>query len=74
MNDILIMTDSSSDISLETEKEYGIRVLNIPLTINNQGYYERVDFTYDEFYKILNENEEIPCTSHINAPIFCDVF
>ena len=74
MNDILIMTDSSSDISLETEKEYGVKVLNIPLTINNKGYYERVDFTYDEFYKILNENEEIPCTSHITAPIFCDEF
>ncbi len=68
------MTDSSSDISLETEKEYGIRVLNIPLTINNKGYYERVDFTYDDFYKILNENEQIPCTSHITAPIFCDEF
>ena len=75
MNDILIMTDSASDITKEVEKELNVvRVINIPITINGKGYYEREDFTNDEFYKILNECDEIPTTAHITAPVFMEEF
>lgn len=75
MSDILIMTDSASDISIDIEKKLNsVRVLNIPLTVNGKGYYDRIDFTNDEFYKILNECTELPTTAHITAPIFLDEF
>ena len=75
MSDILIMTDSASDISIDMEKKLNsVRVINIPLTVNGKGYYERIDFTNDEFYKILNECTELPTTAHITAPVFLDEF
>ncbi|MEF9983501.1 MAG: DegV family protein [Oscillospiraceae bacterium] len=74
MEKILLMTDSSSDISKEMENELKIRVLNMPVAINGESYFDRESFSNDEFYEILNNNEEIPVTSHITAPVFMDEY
>ena len=63
---IKFITDSASDIPEEYEKDLDIKIMPIPITIGEKGYYERLDFTSDEFYKILSDSEQIPVTSHIN--------
>lgn len=63
---IKFITDSASDIPERYEKELDIEIMPVPITIGEKGYYERRDFTFDEFYDILRKTEKIPTTSHIN--------
>lgn len=63
---IKFITDSASDIPEKYEQELDIEIMPIPITVGNEGYYERKDFTSDEFYEILDKSDKIPSTSHIN--------
>lgn len=74
MNRIKIMTDSASDIPKELEKQYDIRILSFPVTVGDKGYLERVDFTNEEFYKILQNAPKIPVTSQITVFQFEEEF
>lgn len=62
---IKLMTDSACDITKEQEAEYDIKVLSFPVTVGDDSYLERVDFTNDEFYDILISAPKIPVTSQI---------
>lgn len=62
---ILLLTDSASDITDADLQESGIIMLPIPITIDGNGYFERVDFTTAEFYDRLAAAKELPSTSHI---------
>ena len=62
---ILLLTDSASDISDAVLQESGIIMLPIPITIDGKGFFERVDFTTEEFYERLAAAKELPSTSHI---------
>lgn len=64
---IKLMTDSACDIPEELEKEYDIKILCFPVTVGDEGYVERVDFTSEEFYDILLAAPKIPVTSQITA-------
>lgn len=74
MEKILLITDSSSDIPKQFEEELNIKILCMPITINGESFFDRLSFTPNEFFQILNENEEIPVTSHITAPVFAEEF
>ncbi|MCI5801420.1 MAG: DegV family protein [Oscillospiraceae bacterium] len=65
MEKIKLLTDSASDIPQEIADKEGVTVLSIPITIEGKGYYERVDFTNEQFYDILARCQSIPTTSHI---------
>jgi len=71
---IKIITDSASDIPKEAEEEYGIEILPFPVTVGNDGYLERVDFTAEEFYDILLSAPKIPSTSQITSIRFKEAF
>ena len=64
---VRIITDSGCDINPAIEEKYNKLLVIMPfeLTINGKGYTDRKDFTPDEFYKILKENNEIPKHSQI---------
>lgn len=72
MAKIKIMVDSPCDIPKKDEEELDIRVLPVPITIDDKSYLERVDFTTEEFYKILDESERLPVTSQITAPQYLE--
>lgn len=74
MPKIKLITDSASDILKESEQELDIRILSFPITANNKGYRERIDFTPSEFYTLLYESEEIPVTAQITQFEFLEVF
>lgn len=63
---IKFITDSASDIPQHYEEELDIEILPIPITIGEHGYYERRDFNAEKFYDILETEERVPVTSHIN--------
>ena len=64
---ILLMTDSASDIADSDLLDGGIVMLPIPITIDSTGYLERVDFTTTEFYERMAGAKELPVTSHISS-------
>lgn len=67
MNRIKIMTDSASDIPKNLEQELNIKILSFPVTVGDESYLERIDFTNDEFYDILLSTPKIPITSQITS-------
>lgn len=67
MSNIKLITDSACDIPNELAQELNIEVKCIPISIEGKGYYERLDFTNQEFYDILLNTPEIPTTARINA-------
>lgn len=74
MQKIRIMTDSAADLPVETAQRLGIQVLPIPITVDGRSYYERVDLTNEEFYRVLLSCRQIPTTSHINASRYLDEY
>lgn len=65
MKKIKFITDSASDIPNNELDLYDITMLNIPITVDDVGYRERQDFTFEQFYTILETSKTIPKTSHI---------
>ncbi len=48
-----IVTDTINCLPKEVLKEYNIRVVPVPLSIDGQAYRDQVDITTDEFWKIF---------------------
>ena len=65
MQKIKLMTDSASDIPDTDLERLDIDMLKIPIAVDGKAFYER-DFTFDEFYNVLNNAKEIPVTSRIS--------
>ena len=74
MEKILLLTDSASDLTPEEEARTGIRVLNIPVSVEGKEYTDRVDLTADEMYRILHTCRELPTTAHLNMVDFAEAF
>lgn len=71
---IKLITDSAADIPQKEVKKYGIRVMPIPITVDGVTYRESVDFTSEEYYKMLTDAKDIPTTAQITPIEFADAF
>lgn len=61
---IKLFTDSSADISPELAKEYGITIIPLYISFDNEKYYkENTELSPEEFYKMLCSPEAAPKTS-----------
>ena len=74
MSKILFVTDSASDISVEHEKELGIRVLNYKVTLDDKEYISRTDLDNKAFYSLLANSDGIPKTAQITPFQFEDLY
>ncbi|MBQ3023095.1 MAG: DegV family protein [Clostridia bacterium] len=76
MSKIKIITDSGSDISVETAKKLGIRILPISYTFDGETYYrEEIDMTKAEFYeKLSGKDAPIPKTAQVTPIQFIDAY
>lgn len=74
MEKIKFVTDSASDITLDEEKRYGIRVMNYKITLGDKGYVSRIDVSNREFYDLLDRTSELPKTSQIYVHEFVDLY
>ncbi len=76
MSKIKIITDSGSDISLETAEKLGIRILPISFTFDGEKYYrESIDMSKEEFYERLSDKDApIPKTAQVTPIQYIDAY
>ena len=58
-----IAADSNSGISAELARELGVHILPMSIAIYNRIYYEGVDLSHEEFFRLLRETNVVPKTS-----------
>ena len=56
---VIIMTDSNSGILQSEAKEYGIFVVPMPFTINDEEYLEEISISQEKFYEFLAQNADV---------------
>lgn len=71
---IKIVTDSSSNLTLEEARELGVTFLPLTVMFGTEEYRDGVDLTFGEFYKKLTTSREFPHTSQITPETFEEVF
>lgn len=71
---IKLITDSASDIPQNDIKKYGITIMPIPITVDGVTYHESVDFTSEEYYRVLREASSIPTHAQVTMMEFSDAF
>ena len=71
---IKLMTDSVSDISKDRAEALGIHLLYMPITIEEKALREEIDFTKEEFYKMIDEAQEYPSTAQITPFEILDAY
>ena len=69
MNKIAIVTDSNSGITQKQAKEMGIHVIPMPFTIEGKNFFEDINLTQEEFYRILNEDVNIKTSQPAPADV-----
>lgn len=56
MSRVLIMTDSNSGITQAQASELGIKVIPMPVYVNDETYFEEVNITQEGFYNFLEDS------------------
>ncbi len=74
MEKILLMSDSACDIPQDLEKELGLRIINLDISYQGEPLEDRVDFTPENFYQLLNTCKELPTTAGITPIRFMEEF
>lgn len=74
MAKIKIITDSASDITEKVEKELDILVMPFKVAFGDKSYTSRVDFTTEEFYKMLEDYDGMPTHSQITIFEYAEIF
>lgn len=59
MSKIAVVTDSNSGITQKAAKELGVYVIPMPFIINEETFFEDIDFTQEEFYQRLKDGADI---------------
>lgn len=73
MNNYIIFTDSTCDLTTEHAKNLDINVIPLKFIYENNTYVDGSGLSYEDFYKLLREKKNIT-TSQINATTFIDEF
>jgi len=60
---VRIVTDSTSDLTPELAKKWGITIVPLTVFFGDESYLDNVDLDYIGFYKKLQEAKELPQTS-----------
>ena len=71
MDKIRIITDTSSDISVEDAERWDIELLPVLFQIDGKPCYESIDFTNEEFYEMMPEYEKMTAVQ-IPAAVYLD--
>ncbi len=74
MGNIVIVTDSTADLPLETVREFGIEVVPLTVQFPTGTFRDGVDLRGERFYSMLGESAVLPTTSQPPAGEFVKVF
>jgi DegV family protein with EDD domain len=70
----IIMTDSTSDFSLEQANELGIEMLSLKVNFDHDSYEDKRTISSEEFYEKLKQSKNLPTTSLIGVGDFLQAF
>ena len=74
MSKIKIATDSTADIPKELCQELNISVLPLTILSGAEEYRDGIDITPQEFYKILEEADQLPVSSQVSTALYTELF
>ncbi len=74
MNNIVITSDSTSDLSSELRQRYNISILPLGVTLGGKVYKDGVDITPDDIYAHHDKTGELPKTTAANVDEFYNFF
>lgn len=69
-----IIIDSTADYSPEEVEKYDLTMLPLSIQFDQKLYKDRIDLTPEEFYRLLQEHEELPTTSQPAPGAFMEAF
>ncbi|WP_227938129.1 DegV family protein [Alkalihalobacillus deserti] len=71
---IKIVTDSTSDLSIDIVEKYGIEIVPLSISIEGKTYLDGIDITKKEFVKLLTSSDELPKSSQPAAGYFEETY
>ena len=71
---IHIITDSSSDISVQQAEKLGVHIIPLSITFGDKTYKEGVEITPEAFYQRLAISKHLPSTSQPSPESFIPLF
>lgn len=74
MDKIILMTDTTSDITLEMASELGIHLIPINIILEGVSYKDKYELGTDEFYDKMSSMEGMPKTAQISVQEHIDEF
>lgn len=74
MNNIVITSDSTCDLSPELKERYNIQILPLGVTLGDKTYFDGIDVTPDDIYAHHNKTGELPKTTAANMSDCIDFF
>lgn len=74
MNNVTIITDSSSDLSLELMEDYNIKFASMTVDINNKSYKDKTELSNTDFYEMIQVKNTYPKTAQIPPYVFEEMF
>ncbi len=69
-----IVTDSATDTHLLEEKDLGIHIVPLKVTLDEKSYRDGIDISADDFYKVLEDSKGLPVTSQPAAGEFTELY
>lgn len=70
MNQVIIASDSTTDLSPELIERNGVRILPLGVTLGEKQYTDGVDITPEDIYEHYEKTGELPKTSAVNIGQF----
>ncbi len=74
MRKVLVVTDSTSDITKEIAEKYNITVVPLNVHMDNEVYKDQVTISSDEFFEKLSKCKNLPRTSQPSPGEFIEVY
>ena len=71
---VLIVSDSTCDLSPELIERYGIKILPLGVTLGGEDFKDGVDVDPDRIYAHYEKTGELPKTAAVNMVEFSDFF
>jgi uncharacterized protein len=71
---IALVTDSTCDLSQDLIDNYQVNLLPLSINFGENHYLDKVTMQPDQFYTLLNENEEYPKSAQVNEKAFFNLY
>ncbi len=71
---IRIITESTCDITFEEAKAINLHMYAMPLSFDDETFYDKVTISTTEFYKKLAQSSTLPTTAQITPVQFIELF